>query len=246
MVKDKIILITGAGRGIGQACAVLLAENQAQVIINYHRSQKEALELVNKLRQKGFSAIKIRADITKENEVQHMFEIIRNKYKRLDVLVNNAGIMKNNLLLMTPISEFEEIVAVNCRGSFLCARFAAKMMMKQQEGKIINIASILGITGNKEQSVYSASKAFIIGFTKALAKELGIYNIKVNAVAPGFIKTELTQGVADKVKQDILSKIALNRFGLPLDVARVVLFLSSSSADYVSGQVIGVDGCQII
>ena len=246
MLKDKIILITGASRGIGKACAQLLAENGAITIINYHHSKIQAQKLEKIIRQKGGQTTLIKADVSQENQVNNMFKVINEKYKKLDVLINNAGILKNNLLLTTPTFEFDKLIAVNCKGTFLCTRFAAKMMMRKQSGKIINLSSVVGRYGNKGQAVYAASKAFIIGFTKSVAKELGPYNITVNAIAPGLIETDMTKNLAENIKKDLLNKIHLKRTGTPEDVAKVALFLSSSLSDYVSGQVIGVDGCQVI
>jgi 3-oxoacyl-[acyl-carrier protein] reductase len=247
MLTGKNILITGAGRGIGRATALLAAKNHANVIINYHVSSKEATELTEMIIKDGGNATPVQADISSNDEVKRMFRIIKETYGHLDILVNNAGIMKNNLLIMTPLSEYEEIMAINCKGSFLCMQYAAKMMMKKKSGKIINLSSIVGINGNDGQIVYSASKAFIIGMTKSAAKELGKFGITVNAVAPGIIDTDLNKIIREEVKGALVqNNIALKRIGMPEDVGSVILFLCSDSADYISGQVIGVDGCQIM
>ncbi|MEA2034490.1 MAG: 3-oxoacyl-ACP reductase family protein [Euryarchaeota archaeon] len=246
MLKDKVIVITGGSRGIGRATALLAAENHAQVIINYSRSQHEAEAVVTAIQKKGLRACMIKADISKEDEVKKMFSEIKKHYSKIDILVNNAGIMKNNLLLMTKTEEFDQIVDVNCKGMFLCTRHASKMMMKQKSGKIINMASIVGRYGNSGQTVYSGSKSFAIGFTKSAAKELGRFGIAVNAVAPGFIETDLTKDTSAEIREELISHIALGRFGTPDDVAKVILFLCSDLGDYVSGQIIGVDGCQIM
>ena len=246
MLRNKVVLITGAGRGIGKAAAAFAAKNHAQVIINYNKSHTKASSLESALKKQGLKAVKIKADVSNESEVKQMFEKINNKFGRLDILVNNAGIVQNNLLLMTQTAEFEKIVNTNCKGTFLCTRFAVKMMMKRKTGKIINIASIVGTRGNRGQAVYAASKAFIIGFTKSLAKELGVFNITVNAIAPGVIDTDMTKNLPETVKSDLLNHVSLKRIGMPEDVAKVILFLSSDLSDYLSGQVIGVDGGQII
>jgi 3-oxoacyl-[acyl-carrier protein] reductase len=175
-----------------------------------------------------------------------MFKQIKKDYSRIDVLVNNAGVMINNLLMMTKLEEYEKVIDTNCKGIFLCTRQATKMMTKQKSGKIINMSSVVGVNGNHGQSIYSASKSFVIGFTKATAKELGRYGITVNAVAPGFIETDLTKDTNEKTKKELMSNITMGRFGTPEDIAKVVLFLSSELSDYVSGQIIGVDGCQIM
>lgn len=248
MLKDKIVLITGASRGIGRATALLMAENHANVIVNYRNeeSEMEATELVEMITKRGQNAIKIKADVSIEDEVQKMFEQIKEKYGELHVLVNNAGIMRSSLLLMTKTEEFNELIETNCKGVFLCMRAAAKIMVKQRYGKIINFSSIVGTNGQRGLVGYSASKAAVIGMTKSAAKELGAFNITVNAVAPGFIDTAMTKDLKEEIKKEMISNIALGRMGKPEDVARVILFLSSELGDYVSGQVIGIDGCQIM
>lgn len=248
MLKEKIILITGASKGIGKATALLLAENHANVVINYHNeeSEAEASELVDIITKKGQNATKIRADVSNEDEVSKMFNTIKEKYNRLDVLVNNAGIMKNNLLLMTTSEEFGKVFETNCTGTFLCMRAAVKIMMKQKSGKIINSSSIIGTNGERGYVAYSGSKSAVMGMTKSAAKELGMFNITVNAVAPGFIETDMTKNLKDDVKKELVNNIALGRAGKPEDVAKVILFLSSDLGNYVSGQIIGVDGCQMM
>jgi 3-oxoacyl-[acyl-carrier protein] reductase len=246
MLNGKVILITGASRGIGRATALLAAQNHAQVIVNYQKNAERAEKLVTEITALGLSATAIQADVTKEEEVREMFRRIREQYGRLDILVNNAGIMKNNLLMMTKLQEYQEVMDVNCRGTFICTQYAAKMMMRQKSGTIINLASIVGVYGNRGQSAYASSKSFVIGFTKCAAKELGAFNITVNAVAPGFIATDLTVDTKQQVKEEILHNIALGRIGTPEDVAKVILFLGSDLAGYISGQVIGVDGCEIM
>jgi len=246
VLNDKVMLITGASRGIGRATALLAAANHAKIIVNYRSSDRTAEDLVDLIRQDGGDAIAIQADVSNENDVKRMFRTIKETYGQLDILVNNAGIMKNNLLIMTPMREFDEMVATNCKGSFLCLQYAAKMMMKKKSGKIINLSSIVGVNGNSGQIVYSASKAFIVGMTKSAAKELGQFGISVNAVAPGIIDTDLTKDLKDEIRQQLISNVALGRIGTPEDVAKVIVILSSSYSDYISGQVIGVDGCQIM
>ncbi len=246
LVKDKVILITGASRGIGRATAKILAENGSHVIVNYNSSENAAKELVDELATNGYVASMFKADVSSEDEVKKLFLYVKEKYGRIDVLINNAGIMKNSLIMMTKTQDFEKIVEINCKGLFLCTRFFSKMMMKQNSGKIINTASIVGVYGNYGQTLYSASKSFVIGYTKASAKELGQYGITVNAVAPGFIESDMTTNTSEEIRNDLMSKTALKRFGTPKDVAKVMLFLSSDLSDYVSGQIIGVDGCEIM
>ncbi|WP_135611326.1 3-oxoacyl-ACP reductase family protein [Methanococcoides sp. AM1] len=246
MLEGKVILITGASRGIGRSTALLAAENHANVIINYKESEDKAAELVDNITEKGLQATMIKADVSVENEVKDMFDFIKKRYSKLDILVNNAGILKNNLLMMTSTELFDHTIDVNLKGTFLCSRYASNMMRKQGSGKIINISSIIGLNGNAGQTAYSASKAGVIGFTKSAAKELGRYGITVNAIAPGFIETDLTRDVKEEIREKLISNIALGRSGNPEDVAKVVLFLSSELGDYVSGQVISVDGCQTL
>lgn len=246
MLKDKVILVTGAGRGIGRATARLVAQNGAKVVINYRRSAEEAEALVKEILAEGGEATAIQGDVAIEADVKVIFREIRERYGRLDVLVNNAGIMRTGLLMMTPLTDFDEVVAINCRGPFLCMQQAAKMMMRQKSGRIINIASIVGVRGNPGQIVYSASKAFVIGMTTSAAKELGRFGITVNAIAPGLIDTDLTVDLKEEVRTDLIGRVALGRIGTPEDVARAVLFLASPLGDYISGQVLGVDGCQVI
>lgn len=244
MLKNKVILITGASRGIGAATAKLLSKHGAKIILNYNNSEEQAQNVAKAITANGNDVSLCKADLSNEDEVKDLFNFIWEKYGKIDVLINNAGIMKNNLIPMTKTSEYEQVINTNCRSLFLCTRYFTKLMMKQKSGKIINTASIVGVYGNSGQTVYSASKAFVIGYTKAAAKELGRYGITVNAIAPGFIETDMTKNTSAKVREDLLAKTALGRFGTPEDVAKVMLFLSSDLSDYVSGQVIGVDGCE--
>ena len=246
MLNDKVILVTGASRGIGRATALIAAENHAKVIVNYNKSEEKAAELIEYINGRGLHAEMIKADVSNEEEVKEMFKTIRDRYSRLDVLINNAGIMEDGLLVLTKTELFDHTIDANCKGTFLCSRYASKMMIKQKSGKIINVSSIVGICGSRGQSVYSGSKSFIVGFTKSIAKELGNFNITVNAVAPGFIETDLTKEYNEELRQKMKSNIALGRLGKTEDVAKVILFLSSDLGNYVSGQIIGVDGCQIM
>lgn len=246
MLQGKVMLVTGASRGIGRAIATLAAESGATVIANYNRSESEAKDLQGQLTQRGLKVDIFKADMSNEQEIDSMFKHIKEKHGRLDVLVNNAGIISNNLLMMTKTDELNKVIDVNCKGPYLCMRAAAKMMMRQKSGRIVNITSIVGVNGNAGQTAYSASKAFIIGMTKSAAKELGAFGIKVNAIAPGLIDTDMTKGLPADVKQKLLSNVPLGRIGTPEDVAKVAVFLSSEMADYVSGQVVGVDGSQIM
>lgn len=246
MMNDKIVLVTGASRGIGRAIARAAAGEGATVVINYNHSEAEAKGLAEELRSRGLRAETFRADVSSEAEVQALFKFMRERFGRLDVLVNNAGIVGNNLLLMTSTEELDRIMAVNCRGSFLCLRAAAKMMMKQRSGRIINLASIVGRRGNRGQAAYSASKAFVIGMTLSAAKELGESGICVNAIAPGFIDTDMTRGLKEEVRQKLISDTPLKRAGSAEDVAEMALFLMSEKASFINGQILGVDGGQVL
>ena len=246
MLKGKVMLITGASRGIGRATALLAADNGAKVVVNYNKSEKEAEEVVSMISKKGRSAVKIKADVADEKEVKEMFNAAREKFGRLDILVNNAGILKRKLILMTSSKDLQELIDTNIKGVFYCMQQAAKIMIRQKQGKIINIASIVGRYGDSASSVYAATKAAVIALTTSAAKELGSFGITVNAVAPGFIDTDMTKSIDEKTKQILLNNISLKRLGTAEDVSRVILFLSSGLSDYVSGQVIGVDGCQIM
>ncbi|MDW5563825.1 MAG: 3-oxoacyl-ACP reductase family protein [Methanomassiliicoccus sp.] len=244
MTEGDVVLVTGAGRGIGRAIARAAAEAGGTVIINYNQCEAGAKDLEAELRSKGLHAETFQADVSVEAEVQSMFKFVRERFGRLDVLVNNAGIVGNNLLLMTSTEELDRIIAVNCRGSFLCLRAAAKMMQRQKGGRIINLASIVGRLGNRGQVAYAASKAYVIGMTLSAAKELGPSGICVNALAPGFIDTDMTRQLKEEVRQRLIADTPLGRAGQPEDVASVALYLMSEGAAFINGQIIGVDGGQ--
>jgi 3-oxoacyl-[acyl-carrier protein] reductase len=246
LLKDKVALITGASRGIGRAIALKFAQNGANVVINYSSSQSQAENLKEEIEKIGTKTMIIKCDVSNPDEVNQMFSQVENEFGRLDILVNNAGITKDGLILRMNEEDFDKVIAINLKGAFLCARAAAKMMVKQRFGNIINISSVVGIAGNVGQANYAASKAGIIGLTKSLAKELASRNIRVNAIAPGFIKTDMTEVLSDKVKEAMLSSIPLGRFGEADEIANVALFLASSLSSYITGQVIVVDGGMIM
>ncbi len=246
MLTGKVVLVTGASRGIGRATALLAAENHAHVIINYNGSEEKAVELADMIHEKGLQASLAKADVSSEDDVRAMFRVIREKHTRLDVLVNNAGIMQNNLLMLSNTELFDRTIATNLKGTFLCARYASNLMKKQGSGRIINLSSTIGLYGNAGQTVYSASKAAVIGLTKSAAQELGRYGITVNAIAPGFVETDLIKDLKPEIREKIISSIALGKIGTPEDIAKVVLFLSSDLGGYVSGEVVVVDGCQML
>ncbi|MCQ1535227.1 3-oxoacyl-ACP reductase FabG [Methanosarcina sp. KYL-1] len=246
MLTGKVVLVTGASRGIGRAIALLAAENHAHVIINYNKSQEQAVELLELICGKGLHASMIRANVSSEDDVREMFRSLTEIHSRLDVLVNNAGIMQNNLLMLSNTELFDRTIETNLKGTFLCTRYASNIMRKQGSGRIINLSSTIGLNGNAGQTVYSASKAGVVGFTKSAAQELGRYGITVNAIAPGFVETDLIKGLKPEIREKIIANIALGRIGKPEDVAKVALFLGSDLGSYVSGEVIVVDGCRMM
>ncbi|MDO5517355.1 MAG: 3-oxoacyl-[acyl-carrier-protein] reductase [Clostridium sp.] len=242
MLKGKCAVVTGASRGIGKAIALKLAELGANIVVNYRSSEKEALEVENEIKQLGVEAVSIKADISKLDEVENLIKIAKDHFGSIDIMVNNAGITKDNLILRMKEEEFDSVIDVNLKGVFNCLKSITPVMVRQKHGKIINISSVVGISGNAGQVNYAASKAGIIGMTKSLAKEIGSRGVNVNAVAPGFIDTEMTQGLGEKVKEEAKKNIPLKRFGEAHDVAEVVAFLAGSESDYITGQVIHVDG----
>lgn len=246
MLSGKCAVITGAGRGIGKAIALKLAEEGASIVINYRSSEKEAHELVVAIERKGGKALAVKADVSKFDEAENLLKAAKESFGSVDILVNNAGITKDNLILRMKEEDFDMVIATNLKGCFNCIKHASPIMLKQKSGKIINISSIVGIVGNAGQSNYAASKAGVIGLTKSMAKELGSRGITVNAVAPGYIDTDMTEVLSQKVKYMILDNIPLKRMGNTEDVANLVAFLASDKAAYITGQVIHVDGGMVV
>lgn len=241
-LTGKVALVTGAGRGIGRAIALALAAEGATVLVNYNGSEERALETVSQIRENGGSGEAVRCDVSDFEACGRMAEEIIKKYSRLDILVNNAGITRDNLLMRMTEKEFDDVVATNLKGAFNTIRHLSRYFLKQRSGKIINISSVSGVTGNAGQANYSASKAGIIGLTKSVARELASRGICVNAVAPGFVDTEMTQAMPEKTREAAVSVIPLGRMGSVDDIARTVVFLAGSGADYITGQVLCVDG----
>ncbi len=242
MLNGKVAVITGAGRGIGRAIALQFAEYGSKVVINYRSSITQVEELLSAIRDAGGEAIAVQADISREEEAKKLIDEAVKNYGRLDVLVNNAGITKDNLMMRMSEADFDSVMDINLKGTFFCMKHASNIMLRQRCGKIINISSVVGLMGNVGQVNYAASKAGIIGMTKSAARELASRGITVNAVAPGFIETDMTEALSDKVKEATIANIPLKRYGAAKEVAAAVSFLASEAAGYITGQVLQVDG----
>jgi 3-oxoacyl-[acyl-carrier protein] reductase len=245
-LRGKTAVITGGSRGIGKAIALKLASLGSNVVINYTSSPDKAQEVVSEIIAMGVQSIAIKADVSNFTDVDNFIKESFQTFGSIDILVNNAGITKDNLLMRMEEADWDSVMAVNLKGTFNCTKAVSRIMMKQRSGKIINVASVVGVMGNAGQSNYSASKAGIIGFTKSIAKELASRNINVNAIAPGFISTDMTGVLKEEVKEMFLTGIPLKREGKPEDVANVVAFLSSNLSDYITGQVINIDGGMVM
>lgn len=246
MLKDKVAIVTGGTRGIGRAIALKLADHGANIVINYRNSDKEAEELKAILEGKGVKVLTVKCDISNFEDSKNLMDKCKEVFGKIDILVNNAGITKDTLIMRMKEEDFDNVIDVNLKGTFNCAKHASAIMLKQRFGKIINMTSVVGIAGNAGQVNYAASKAGVIGLTKSLAKELGSRGITVNAVAPGFINTDMTASLSEKVKEEASKNIPLKRLGDPEDVANLVGFLVSDAANYITGQVINVDGGMVM
>ncbi len=242
MAEERVVVVTGGSKGIGRAVCEAFADARTRVYFNYSSSAEAAAETEERARAAGGRATGIQADVTDEADVARFFKTVLEETGRIDVLVNNAGVTRDGLLVRMKAKDWDDVLDTNLKGAFLCARTAAKTMIKQHAGRIINITSVVGMSGNPGQANYVASKAGLIGFTKAVAKELASRSVTVNAVAPGFIETDMTASLTDKARDAILSQIPLNRLGKAEDVAVAVAFLASDRAAYITGQVIGVSG----
>lgn len=242
MLKNKIALITGAGRGIGRAIAIALAKEGAEVVINYNGSEERAKEVKQTIEENGGKASIYKCNVSDFVACEAMIKDIFKEYGHLDILVNNAGITKDGLIMKMKEEDFDSVLNVNLKGTFNTIRHSARQMLKQRSGKIINISSVSGILGNVGQANYAASKAGVIGLTKTMARELGSRGITVNAIAPGFVDTEMTEVLSEEIRENACKQIILGRFGKPEDIANTAVFLASDKADYITGQVISVDG----
>ncbi|MEN8076323.1 3-oxoacyl-[acyl-carrier-protein] reductase [Clostridioides difficile] len=246
MLKGKNVIVTGATRGIGREIALTLAKNGANIAINYRNYNTEIDNLLNEIKGLGVDAIAIKCDVSKTQEVDDFIKEVKSHFNTIDVLVNNAGITKDGLILRMKEEDFDDVLDVNLKGTFNATKAISSIMVRQKYGKIINISSVVGIAGNAGQCNYAASKAGVIGFSKSVARELASRNINVNVVAPGYINTDMTKSLPDKVKEEITKSIPMKQIGDPKDVANLVLFLSSNLSDYITGQVINVDGGMVM
>ncbi|HLQ73917.1 MAG TPA: 3-oxoacyl-[acyl-carrier-protein] reductase [Bacillota bacterium] len=246
MLKGKNVLVTGASRGIGRAIAITLAKQGANVAINFAGNTEKAQSVVKELKELGVESFKIQANVANEDEVKTMVKDVVKTFGSIDILVNNAGITRDNLLMRMKEKDFDDVIDINLKGVFLCTKAVTRPMMKQRSGKIINVASIVGVSGNPGQANYVAAKAGVIGMTKSTALELASRNILVNAIAPGFISTDMTDKLTDEQQESILNMIPLAKLGSPEDVANVVKFLASSDSDYMTGQTLHIDGGMVM
>lgn len=245
-LDSKVALVTGASRGIGHAIALKLAAAGADVAVNYSGSEDAAQATVDAILALGRKAIKVKANVGSADDVAAMVATVHETFGHIDILVNNAGITRDGLLMRMKDSDWDDVININLKSVYLVTKAVSKIMMKQRSGKIINMTSVVGVTGNAGQANYSASKAGVIGFTKTCAKELASRGITVNAIAPGFIHTDMTDVLPDKVKDAMVEAIPLHRMAEPDEVANVALFLASELASYVTGQVINVDGGMVM
>lgn len=242
MLTGKIAVVTGAGRGIGKEIALTFAREGAIVIVNYNGSEQAAKEVVDAIKAQNGEAEAYQCNIADFQKTDEMMNYIIKKYGRIDILVNNAGITKDNLLLKMSEEEFDMVIDTNLKGAFQCIKHVTKQMIKQRSGRIINISSVCGVMGNAGQANYCAAKAGMIGLTKSAARELAVRGITVNAIAPGFIETDMTDALTENIKEGILAQIPMKKLGSVKDIAEMAAFLASEKAEYITGQVINING----
>lgn len=246
MLTNKTAVVTGASRGIGRSIAIDLAKKGANVVVNYSGNEAKANEVVDEIKALGQQAFAVKADVSNAEEVHALMKQAVDTFGSIDILVNNAGITKDNLLMRMKENEWDDVININLKGVFNCTKAVTRQMMKQRSGRIINVASVVGVCGNPGQANYVAAKAGVIGLTKTTAKELASRHITVNAVAPGFISTDMTDKLDENVQTEMLKQIPLARFGAPEDISNVVVFLASEGAGYITGQTIQVDGGMVM
>lgn len=245
-LEGKAVLVTGASRGIGREIALELARQGADVAVNFSGNEAKANETVDEIKALGRDAFAVKCDVSDSLSVTEMVKAVIDRFGKLDVLVNNAGITKDNLLMRMKEEEWDSVININLKGVFLCTKAVTRQMMKQRSGRIINIASIVGVSGNPGQANYVAAKAGVIGLTKTTAKELASRHITVNAIAPGFISTDMTEKLTEEVKAEMMKMIPLARFGEPKDIAGATVFLASDDSSYITGQTIHIDGGMVM
>ncbi len=245
-LKGKTALVTGGSRGIGRAISLELAACGAEVFVNYRQSAEAAEQVVAEISSADGEATAVQADVQSAEDVAAMFKQITSAGGALDILVNNAGMTRDNVIMLMKPEDFDQVLATNLRSCWLCCKSAARIMMRKRKGAIINITSVVGIAGNGGQTNYAASKAGIIGLTKSLAKELAVRGVRVNAVAPGFVETDMTADLSDELKGAAIDAIPLGRMGAPDDIAKAVAFLASADAAYITGQTLVVDGGMVM
>ena len=241
-LEGRVALITGSSRGIGAVIARRMAEAGARIALNYNASLDAAIEVRDSIAEGGGDAMLIAGDVSDEGQTQQAVKAVLDQFGRIDILVNNAGIHRDRLLLRMTPADFDDVLQVNLRGAFLCTKYVMPHFVRQHYGRVINMSSVVGLSGNPGQANYAAAKAGLIGFTKAVAREVASRNVTVNAVAPGYIATGMVEGLTEEQRNQILERIPMGRFGTSEDVAETILFLSSEGAGYLTGQVLTVDG----
>ena len=245
-LESQVALVTGGGRGIGRAICLELAGRGATVIVNYNRSAEAAEEVVARIQSAGGAATSLQTDVSDAGQVAAMFKAALSEFGRIDILVNNAGVTRDNVIMLMKPADFDAVIETNLRSCWLCCKTAARAMMRKRRGSIVNITSVVGIAGNGGQTNYAASKAGVIGLTKSLAKEVAVRGIRVNAVAPGFVETDMTADLSDDIRDQAIEAIPLGRMGAPQDIAKAVAFLASDEAAYITGQPLVVDGGMVM
>lgn len=245
-LEGKTAVVTGASRGIGRAIALQLAKEGANVVVNYSGSEDKALQVVEEIKNIGRNAIAVKANVSDNESVQNLMSQALEAFGSIDVLINNAGITRDNLIMRMKEDEWDDVISTNLKGVFLCTKAVTRQMMKQRAGRIINISSIVGVMGNAGQANYVAAKAGVIGLTKTTARELASRNILVNAIAPGFIETEMTDALPEDIKAAMLAQIPLAQLGHPEHIAKAVVFLASEDSSYMTGQVLHIDGGMVM